>query len=100
MVKVNVPFRGAASSFFSEAQRNGVFAFIDFKAWNGVYGAGDGRRKFTYSQTASAADANLVKSEINERVFPVFFLYCNLYEYQRGVFITIIRVLVGDWWFI
>ena len=32
MVKVNVPFRGAASSFFSEAQRNGVFAFIDFKA--------------------------------------------------------------------
>ena len=75
MVKVNVPFRGAASSFFSEAQRNGVFAFIDFKAWNGVYGAGDGRRKFTYSQTASAADANLVKIEIKESVFSVFFLY-------------------------
>ena len=65
-------------NFFSDAQRNGVFAFIDFKAWNGAYGAGDVWRKFTHSQTASAADANLVKTEINERVFSVFFLYYNL----------------------
>jgi len=28
--------------------------------------------KFTYSQTASAADANLVKIEVKERVFEVF----------------------------
>ena len=31
----------ALRSFFSGAQRNGVFAFIDFKAWNAAYGAGD-----------------------------------------------------------
>ena len=35
--------------------------------------------KFTYRQTASAADANLVKIEINERVFDVFVNIRNLY---------------------
>ena len=71
-------------NFFSDAQRNGVFAFIDFKAWNGTYGAGDAWRKFTYSQTASAADENLVKTGINESVFSVFssFTICQ----QRQVF--------------
>ena len=32
--------RSSMRSFFSEAQRSGVFAFIDFKAWNAACGAG------------------------------------------------------------
>jgi len=58
--------------FFSGAQRNGVFAFIDFKAWNAAYGLVMTDGSLLTIRQHQQQTQILEKIEINERVFMVF----------------------------
>ena len=58
--------------FFSGAQRNGVFAFIDFKAWNAAYGLVMTDGSLLTIRKHRQQTQILEKIEINERVFLVF----------------------------
>ena len=59
-------------NFFSGAQRNGVFAFIDFKAWNAAYGLVMTDGSLLTIRKHQQQTQILEKIEINERVFQVF----------------------------
>ena len=68
----NVSRLDRRSTFFSGAKRNGVFAFIDFKAWNAAYGLVMTDGSLLTIRKHRQQTQILEKIEINERVFLVF----------------------------